>query len=120
MIRYMNLDKVRELRNLKHADYIILTNNYVIIVEEVKGRPKLDDIEQLKCTLENLHRIPNLKDIELGNVKVVGVIHYRRRSDTLFNKLLVSEASRAFKKGFILKAISCKNINDLINKLKLL
>ena len=119
MIKRIDLDKIAELKNVKHADYILIVNNtHVIIVEEVKGRPKLDDIEQLNNTIAHLHMIHQLKTGSSGNISVIGVIHYYRRSDTMFNKVLTTKTKEVAQKGIKIKAISCKKaLNTLINSL---
>ena len=119
MIKRIDLDKIAELKSVKHADYILVVNNtYIIIVEEVKGRPKLDDIEQLNNTIAYLHMIHQLKTSSSGNISIIGVIHYYRRSDTMFNKVLTSKTKEAAQKGIKIKAISCKKaLNTLINSL---
>ena len=82
------LVKGTEWASRQHADYIYILGGKAVVVEET-GRPEHRDIGKVRESIEIL-RAGGI----LGGVEVVaGIVHYRR-GDTMFNKMIASEASR--------------------------
>ena len=71
-----------------HADHVYSYGAKAVVVEET-GRPEYHDLEKLRESIEMLKN-SNI----FSNIKIIaGIVHYER-SDTMFNKMITSEASR--------------------------
>ncbi len=74
----------------KHADYILICNDIVFIVEEA-NKPKLDDVEQVDKTVELLKKYRKYFPIESGNIRFKGIIHGFERIDPILREYALSK-----------------------------
>lgn len=88
----------------KHADYLIVAGDTVVIVEET-SRAKIDDVRKLQETINAIRAGPlgSYLHPQSRTSKIVAVIHSPRRVDTMVAKLLASESRR----NTVYRAASC-------------
>jgi hypothetical protein len=78
----IDLDDLYRSLNIsyKHADRIIIKDPYIVVVEET-SRAKIDDVEKLVATVEqirsneSLRRVLNIDDID--KVRIIVLLHSR-------------------------------------------
>jgi len=70
----------------KHADVLYMNNNRGVVVEET-GRPEHRDIEKVRETITR--GVPGYATVRI----IAGIIHYRR-SDSMFNRMVLAEKKR--------------------------
>ncbi len=99
--------------NIKHADYVIMGRDVLIIVEET-SRPKLDDLAKLEETISAIKRSllePEVPKPKSG--KIVAIIHRRRRPDTPVAKAARSKSRH----GEVYVIVDCKRgLENLVVK----
>ena len=90
----------------KHADYVIDCGDLIVVVEET-SRCKLDDLNKIDETIEQLyaHRKPR------DNLGFVGIIHCSRRVDPQLVKILSTrmQSSRRRKRRVTYKTANCED-----------
>ena len=90
--REIDLEKLARDKKLtvKHADYLIVAGSTVIIVEET-SRPKKDDVDKLRSTIEELFHGSLKEYLPNHNApqKIVAVIHKQRRADAMIPRELM-------------------------------
>ena len=72
----------------KHADYVIVTQRTIAVVEETKTAKK-DDIEKLDKTIEAIRNGP-LKNHMPKSDRIIAIIHAEKRTDPMIPKLILS------------------------------
>ena len=89
----------------RHADYLLITHNAVIIVEET-GRAKLDDIEKLENTVEALKEYPFKDSILPPNKpsKIIAIVHAKCGVDPMIYRSMISKT----KNNIIYRSANCQ------------
>jgi hypothetical protein len=88
----IDLDNLYRSLNIsyKHADRIIIKDPYIVVVEET-SRAKIDDVEKLVATVEqirsndSLRRVLNIDDID--KVRIIVLLHSREIDPMIARKL---------------------------------
>lgn len=88
----IDLDDLYRSLNIsyKHADRIIIKDPYIVVVEET-SRAKIDDVEKLVATVEqirsndSLRRVLNIDDID--KVRIIVLLHSREIDPMIARKL---------------------------------
>ena len=89
----------------KHADYLLITQNTIVIVEET-SRAKTDDIKKLNKIVEALIHGP-LKDhlpIHCNPSKIIAIVHVQRRVDPMISKIIGSRT----RKSIVYRTAKCR------------
>lgn len=116
-LKRVNLDRLAELRHRKHADYLLIAKDVVIIVEET-GRAKTDDVNQLIETAKLIREgAIYIEDARIEQARIVGVLH-ARRVDSMVRRYLMQKSMKLSKaiKGFSIRTSSC-DLKPVIAKL---
>ena len=74
----------------KHADYILITQDTIAIIEETKTAKK-DDIEKLEKTIEAIRNGPLKNHIPTQpTTKIIAIIHAERKVDLMITRLILT------------------------------
>jgi len=90
----------------KHADYLLIAQHVIVVVEET-SRAKTDDVKKLEKTIEALLH-GSLRDflpIDIQPKQIVAVIHAHRGVDPMISRIRRTKT----KKGIAYRIAKCGN-----------
>jgi len=87
----------------RHADYIVIAGDTVVIVEET-SRAKIEDIDKLVETVEALHS-GELRHLCGNPSKIIAVLHASREVDPMISRILRARS----KKSIVYRVANCKD-----------
>ncbi len=107
-MRFVKIDLEDLVRRIgwsgKHADYICIAGDVVVVVEETE-RAKIDDVDKLDSTVQAIKEgllssvVPSLSRF----TKLMAVVHARRGIDPMVQRCIRSRTRR----GIIYCSVSC-------------
>ena len=95
----------------KHADYILITQDTIAIIEETKAA-KIDDIKKLEKTIEAIKNGPLKNHIPTQPTRIIAIIHAERKIDPMIPKII----RKPMRKNIAYYSIKCNQLERVLNQ----
>ena len=95
----------------KHADYMLIAQDTIAIIEETKNA-KIDDIRKLEKTIEAIKNGPLKNHVPTQPTRIIAIIHAERKIDPMIPKII----RRLIRKGIAYYSIKCNQLEIVLSQ----